>query len=199
MVADDWSEDEWHHAVDGAGFGVLDRDGRTWRLERRRTLPDAISTDLRVLCVGLNPSLTAADLGHGFASPSNRFWPAALDAGLVKTPKAPWTSIEHDRVGFTDLVKRATRAASELRAAEFREGRRRLEWTTGLHEPRVVCVMGITGWRRIATGEVAGNGWQDEQLGGRPVYVMPNPSGLNAHTSRADLAAHLTEVLRAAD
>ena len=113
-------------------------------------------------------------------------------------PQAPWQSVEQDRVGFTDLVKRATRAASELRAAEFRRGRDRLEWTVCLHEPAVVCVLGITGWRRIAATNMTGIGWQGEQLGGRPVYVMPNPSGLNAHTNRADLAAYLGEVLDAA-
>ncbi len=148
-----------------------------------------------MLCVGLNPSLTAADLGHGFASPSNRFWPSALDAGLVSVPKDPWRSVAVDRIGFTDLVKRATRAASELKAAEFRDGRDRLEWTIETHRPRTVCVMGVTGWRRVAARD-AELGWQPDHLGGSPVYVMPNPSGLNAHTNRADLAEHLGVVLR---
>lgn len=190
----DWGSQDWHFACEGAGLEILANEPDQLTVRRLRTLSDAIGPDLRVLCVGLNPSLTAADLGYGFASPSNRFWRAALAAELVTESKQPQRAVTVDGVGFTDLVKRATRAAAELRAHEFRDGVARLEWTTRLHRPRAVCVLGVTGWRHVA-GKDATIGWQTERLGGRPVYVMPNPSGLNAHTDHDDLVAHLRKAL----
>ena len=90
---------------------------------------------------------------------------------------------------MTDLVKRATKKAGELSTSEFQMGLARLELMVGLLEPDIVCVVGVTGWR-AATGDSAAIGLQDRRLGGRRVYVMPNPSGLNAHTNHEDLVAH---------
>lgn len=185
-------EIEGEHRLDGQGLGA-DRDVVTAR--RAHTLADAVGPNMRVLVCGLNPSLHAADAGYGFSGPSNRFWPAALDAGLVDLARDPVAALRDHGVGMTDLVKRATARAQELRAEEYRRGLTRLERLCAWLEPRAVCIVGITGWR-AATGErEATLGWQRRALGGRPVYVMPNPSGLNAHTNHADLVQHFTTVL----
>lgn len=189
-----------HQSMDEPG-GPGSRLAGPWR--RARTLADLVGPDLRVLIVGLNPSLVAADCGVGFAGPTNRFWPAALDAGLVSVDRDPLHAFTHHRVGMTDLVKRATPSARELKAAEFRHGLERLEQTVAWLQPRIVCVVGLTGWRtahpRSARQRTAQEGLQPDTLGGRPVYLMPNPSGLNAHVTRAGLAERFAVVSSLAD
>jgi TDG/mug DNA glycosylase family protein len=170
----------------GAGFAARPAG----RAERLRTLPDVVGPGLRLLCVGLNPSLYAADTGVGFGRPGNRFWPAALAAGLATVDRDPEHLFAEHRVGMTDLVKRATVRADELAPAEYVEGLARLDRLAAWLEPAAVCLLGLDGWRR-AVDRRAGPGWQERTVGGRPAYVMPNPSGLNAHVTVADLAAHL--------
>jgi TDG/mug DNA glycosylase family protein len=126
----------------------------------------------------------------GFARPGNRFWPAALAAGVVTRDRDPLHALRVDRVGLTDQVKRATRAADELTAAEYRAGLDRLERLVGWLRPGAVCVVGLSGWR-AATDRRATAGVQPGTLGGRPVYLLPSTSGLNARTSLDDLVAHL--------
>ena len=176
--------------VEGGGFDLVSQRGGRVRATRLRTLPDYVGPAMRLLCVGLNPSEYAADAGIGFARPGNRFWPAALAAGVVTRDRDPEYAVRHDRVGMTDLVKRATKSASALDAPEYRHGLARVERLVAWLQPRTVCMVGLTGWRAgVARHAVAG--WQAERLGGRPVYVMPNPSGVNAHTTPAQLATHL--------
>lgn len=172
--------------VDGGGFERV--DGET--LRRQRTLADTVGPGLRMLMVGLNPSLYAADAGVGFARPGNRFWPAALAAGIVSVDRDPLDAFERHGIGMTDLVKRATVAADELSSTEYVEGVARLERLCGWLRPAVVCVAGLTGWR-AAVDRRAGRGWQPAGLAGVPVYVMPNPSGLNARVPVAELATDL--------
>ena len=93
-----------------------------WRLRREATLADLVAPRLRVLMVGLNPSVVAAERGVPFVGPSNRFWPAALDAGLVRADRDPWRAFVDARVGFTDLVKRASARADGLTRAEYEAG-----------------------------------------------------------------------------
>jgi TDG/mug DNA glycosylase family protein len=178
--------------VRGAGFGVVssshDRSSVTG--VRARTLPDHVGAGMRLLVVGLNPSLYAADAGVGFARPGNRFWPAMRDAGLATCDRDPRHLLAVDRIGMTDLVKRATRSASELEPSEYAAGFDRLQRLIAWLEPGVVAVLGVTGWRRAADRH-ATLGWQPKRIGGRPVYVMPNPSGANAHARPADLVRHL--------
>ena len=107
---------------------------------------------MRILMCGLNPSLHAADAGVGFAGPSNRLWPAALDAGLVTRQRDPWHALRADRVGMTDLVKRATVDAREVRAREYRAGAARVERLVDWLEPEVVC---FVGHHRLARGRQA--------------------------------------------
>ncbi|MFM8304755.1 MAG: mismatch-specific DNA-glycosylase, partial [Actinomycetota bacterium] len=159
-------------------------------VERLRTLPDFVGPGLRLLVVGLNPSWYSADAGVGFARPGNRFWPAALAAGLVTCDRDPWHAIRVDRVGMTDLVKRPSVAAAELTTAEYRSGLARVRALVEWLRPGAVCFLGLAGWR-AAVDRRAVAGVQDGDLGGVAVYVMPNPSGLNAHDTVATLAAHL--------
>lgn len=165
---------------------------------RARTLADLVGGDLRVLMVGLNPSLVAADAGVGFAGATNRFWPAAIAAGLVSVDRDPLHAFVHHRVGMSDLVKRATPSAKELSRAEYRSGVERLRRTVAWLRPAIVCVVGITGWR-AGVDRGASMGLQPELFGTRPVYVMPNPSGLNAHVTAPQLADQFREVARLAD
>ena len=190
-----WPADRLADVVAGAGFEIdtfLD-DGDEWldvEATRARTLADTVGPRMRLLLVGLNPSIYAADVGHGFARPGNRFWPAALEAGLVTRDHDPWHALRVDGVGMTDLVKRATPRAAGLTRDEFRTGIGRVERLVEWLAPRAVCFVGLGGYR-AARDRHAQTGWQPQPFGGRPAYVMPNPSGINAHATPAALAAHL--------
>jgi len=145
---------------------------------------------MRMLVCGLNPSLYAADAGVGFARPGNRFWPAALAAGLVTVDRDADHALWHHGVGMTDLVKRATVAASELTADEYRAGLERVEGLVRWLQPGAVCFVGLAGWR-AAVDRRARPGVQPTGLADVPVYVMPSTSGLNARTPLNDLTEHL--------
>ncbi|MCP3854702.1 MAG: methyltransferase domain-containing protein [Actinomycetia bacterium] len=192
-----WTTDHLIRAVEGAGFELIDLDDSgpddflVLRLHRRHSLPDTVGPRMRLLISGLNPSPHASDTGVGFSRPGNRFWPAALDAGIVTIDRDPRHALHHHHVGMTDLVKRTTRRADELSTAEYQAGVGRLDHLCAWLEPGAVCFVGLAGWR-AAVNTNASAGWQEQALGGRPVYVMPSTSGLNASSSRADLAAHLT-------
>jgi len=189
-----WEPEPLTELLAGAGFDVegLDVTDRIMKATctRARTLPDVVGPGLRLLVCGLNPSLYAADVGVAYGRPGNRFWPAALQAGIVSVDRDPWHARRHHGVGFTDLVKRATVGAAELRPDEYRRGLERLDGLCRLLRPAAVAFCGLTGWRH-AVDRRATAGWQARRVGGAPAYVLPNPSGLNAHTSVADLAAHL--------
>ncbi len=161
---------------------------------RARTLADTVGPGMRLLLCGLNPSLYAADAGVAFARPGNRFWPALRAAGLSRLDRDPRGLLEQDRIGLTDLVKRATVGAGELQAQEYRHGLERVTRLCDRLRPGAVCFVGLAGWR-AAVDRRAVAGWQRRHLGDTPVYVMPSTSGLNARTSAGQLADHL----RAAD
>ena len=157
---------------------------------RLHTLADTVGAGMRLLVCGLNPSVYAADVGVGFARGSNRFWPAALAAGLVSRDRDPRHALIAHGIGMTDLVKRPTRQAAELTTDEYSEGLKRLERLAERLEPGVVCFVGLAGWR-AAVDRRAAPGPQTRRIGGRPAYVMPSTSGLNARTSLAELTDHL--------
>jgi TDG/mug DNA glycosylase family protein len=196
-----WRPEGLRALLTGAGFdvaGVEPRRDRVWAdAARARTLPDTVTEGLRVLVCGLNPSVVAADAGYGYAGPSNRFWRAAVSSGLVTRPRDPLACVIHDGVGMTDLVKRATPNAAVLSVDEYRAGaervRRLVEWLA----PGLVLFVGLTGWR-AAVDRTAAPGLQPAPFGGAPAYVMPSTSGLNAHTTPAELAAHMADALAAA-
>jgi TDG/mug DNA glycosylase family protein len=150
-----------------------------------------VEPGLRVLFVGINPSLRSAEVGHHFARPGNRFWPALHAAGFTPRLLRPDEDAELPAygVGVTNIAFRPTREAAEIGAEELREGARRLEQTVREHRPRLVAVVGLTAYRTAFGRPKAVMGRQlDHAIGGRPVWVLPNPSGLNAHYKPADFA-----------
>jgi len=204
-----WHPDDLRRVVEGAGFEAIEAEvsphwqesasGQvTIRATRGRTLPDYVGADMRLLSVGLNPSLYAADEGVGFARPGNRFWPAATKAGLVTRERDPRHAVVHDGVGMSDFVKRASVGAAELTTAEYCDGVARLEHLVGWLRPGVVCFQGLGGWR-AAVDRKATSGPIEGGFAGQPAYLMPNPSGLNASSSLDDLAGHIRSAAALAD
>ena len=183
---------------EGAGFDDVridrPRGSRAFwlwvRARRAHTLPDYVRPGLELLVCGLNPSRTSAATGIPYGRKQNRFWPAALAAGLVERGFDPFAAVRAG-VGFTDLVKRTTARASELDTEEYRRGLARVEALVRRARPGAVCFVGLDGWRRALDPE-ARPGWVERGFGGRPAYLMPSTSGLNARTSLAELARHLT-------
>jgi TDG/mug DNA glycosylase family protein len=153
-------------------------------------LRDIGGPGLTVLFVGINPSLRSAEVGHNFARPGNRFWPTLYAAGFTPRRLAPHEdgTLPSFGLGIVNFVSRPTRAASELTVAELRAGGERLEETVRAWAPRLVAIVGIMAYRAAFSRLHAGMGLQEELVGGRPVWVLPNPSGLNAHYKPADFA-----------
>lgn len=191
----EWEPEPLRDVMTGAGFAVdsLEWDGDEWinvHARRARTLPDFVDAGMRLLLCGLNPSEYAADAGVGFARPGNRFWPAALAAGIVSRDRDPMHALVAHRVGMTDLCKRATPRADDLSKDEYVEGIERVERLVRWLQPRVVCFVGLAGWR-AAVDKKATAGEQPDGFAGVRAYLMPNPSGLNANSSLDDFADHL--------
>ena len=153
-------------------------------------MPDLIAQGVDVLFCGINPGLYSAATGHHFARPGNRFWPALRDSEFTDRLLRPWEErlLLHRSLGITNLVPRATAAAGELTAEELRSGRRRLASKVRRYRPRCVAVLGIGAFRTAFGRPHAVIGLQPEPLGGAALWVLPNPSGLNASHQRADLA-----------
>jgi TDG/mug DNA glycosylase family protein len=195
-----WEPARLRDVMVGAGFDVVDLevDGDVVRVRahRARTLADTVGAGLRLLVVGLNPSLYAADAGVGYARPGNRFWPAAIAAGIVTRDRDPVHALAAHGVGMTDVVKRATTTAKEIGPDEYRAGMARVERLVQWLAPDAVCMVGLTGWRS-AVDAAARSGVQSRRLGGRPVYVMPSTSGANAHAQLPELTDHLRAALAA--
>ncbi len=198
-----WPQDWIGPLMEGAGFTLesLERMGRPTKAatlivkgRRARTLPDTVGPNMRMLVCGLNPSVYAADAGAGFARPGNRFWPAALAAGLVSTDRDPRRALLDHGVGMTDLVKRATPRADVLTADDYKQGMRRLSWLVDWLKPAMICFVGLAGWR-AAVDPKAKPGPQPQQLGSTPVYVMPSTSGAAAAYQLPDYINHLQAAL----
>jgi TDG/mug DNA glycosylase family protein len=163
---------------------------------RNASVPDLVGPGLKLLFVGINPGLWTAATQTHFAHPGNRFYPALRLAGIVDRDldrSGPMT--DHDRaylmergIGITNLVNRATARADELSPAELRAGRTRLEAFIALHQPVVVAVAGLTAYRVAFADPKARGGEQSYLLSGARVWVVPNPSGLNAHETITSLA-----------
>jgi TDG/mug DNA glycosylase family protein len=157
-----------------------------------KTVRDVIAPGLRVLFCGINPGLYSGATGHHFARPGNRFWPTLHQAGF--TPRLLHPSEEHELLifgyGITNLVPRATATADELSAEELVAGRRRLETKVKRYQPRIVAVLGISAYRTAFTQKAVQLGRQPDTLASARLWVLPNPSGLNAHYQLADLVEH---------
>ena len=156
---------------------------------------------LRVLLVGINPSLRSMEVGHHFARPGNRFWPTLHASGFTPRRLAPEEDSEllDYGIGVTNIASRGTRAADELSADELREGAVRLDALVREHAPGLVAIVGLTAYRTAFGRRKAVMGLQEETIGGRPVWVLPNPSGLNAHYKPADFARVYAEAREYAD
>ncbi len=172
----------------------------------RAEVPDLLADDLRLLFVGINPGLWTAAVQTHFAHPVNRFYPALLRAGILTEPVDPSAGMsEEDRerfrsrgLGITNLVRRASARAAELGPAELREGGERLRELVRSRSPRVVAIAGITAYRQAFGEPRAQLGRQDGGLEGAELWVVPNPSGLNAHETVASLAEAYAAPARAA-
>jgi TDG/mug DNA glycosylase family protein len=156
-----------------------------------RTLRDVVGPRLRVLFVGINPSLYSAAVGHHFARPGNRFWPALHAAGFTDRRYSPFEDASLPRlgIGVTNLVARATASAAELTSDELRRGARALERKVVRLTPRVVAFVGIGAYRTGFGNPKALVGPQDRRIEGARVWVLPNTSGLNANHQLPELAA----------
>ena len=161
-----------------------------------KSIPDLIRPGLSVLFCGINPGLYSGATGLHFARPGNRFWPALHAGGFTERVLSPW---EEDLLldagyGLTVFVERATATAAELSMEEFVAGRRRLERKIHRYSPRWVAVLGIGAYRMAFDRPRATVGPQLERIGSAGLWVLPNPSGLNANHQLADLARMFTEL-----
>ncbi len=168
---------------------------------RDTEVPDLLpgpGQDLRLLFVGINPGLWTAATRTHFAHPGNRFYPALLQAGILRQRVGMTDRLRERGIGITNIVRRATARADELTGQELREGGERLRQTVRTTTPAVVAVAGITAYRKAfrASGAVVGE--QPETFEGARLWVVPNPSGLNAHESVNSLALAYAEPARAA-
>jgi double-stranded uracil-DNA glycosylase len=167
---------------------------------RDRTIPDVIAPGLRVVFAGINPGLYSAATGYHFARPGNRFWPALHRSGFTDRLFRP---DEQEQVlglglGITNIVARATARAGELGPGEFLAGARILNEKIARLQPRWLAVVGVTAYRAAFSRRDAMVGPQGEMIGETRLWVLPNPSGLNAHWSAASLAAEFARLRAAA-
>ena len=155
-----------------------------------RRVPDVIAPGLEVLLCGINPGLYSGAVGHHFARPGNRFWPALHRAGLTPRLLAPGEEREllSLGIGVTNLVARTTASAAELSREELSRGARILERKVRRYRPRRLAILGIEAYRTAFGRRDVRIGPQEDRLGETAVWVLPNPSGLNAHYPLDDLA-----------
>jgi len=155
-----------------------------------KLIPDVIAPGLRVLFVGINPGLYSAAIGCHFGRPGNRFWPALHDGGLTPRLFSPRDQFEllPLGLGITNIVRRASARADELSGSELLAGGGALLDKVRTYRPRAVAILGITAYRGAFALPRAQLGFQATPLAGAALWILPNPSGLNAHFQRADLA-----------
>jgi len=170
------------------------------------SVPDLVGPGVRLLFVGINPGLWTAATQTHFAHPGNRFYPALFEAGIIERPINRGVGMTDDDraymirrgIGITNVVHRATAKASSLTNDELRAGGEQLRAVVRTHGPAVVAVAGITAYRVALSQPKATMGEQAERFEGSRLFVVPNPSGLNAHETTSTLAASYAEAARAA-
>lgn len=155
-----------------------------------KTVPDILGPGLRVLFCGINPSVYSAVVGHHFARPGNRFWPALHRSGFTPRLLRPDEDREmlELRLGLTNLAPRATVAAADLEAGELESGHALLRSKIEKYRPQWLAVLGISAFREAFEQPKATLGEQEVCIGDTKIWVLPNPSGLNAHYRPDDLA-----------
>ena len=164
-------------------------------------MPDVIAPNLRVLFCGINPGLYTAAVGHHFARPGNRFWPALFAAGFIDRLVSPFDELEllKHRFGVTNVVMRATATADQLTRDELQTGGKRLIAKVRRYKPAFLAVLGLGAYRAAWNQPKAVIGRQEQRIGDTVVWVLPNPSGLNAHYQAKDLALVFSELKAAID
>jgi double-stranded uracil-DNA glycosylase len=155
-----------------------------------KTVADVIAPNLKALLCGINPGLYTAAIGHHFGRPGNRFWPALFAAGITDRLLSPYEERELLPLGYgiTNIVARASARADDLTEEELRQGATILQRKVARYRPAFVAFLGITAYRLAFGRPKAVLGLQPETLAKSSIWVLPNPSGLNAHHSAADLA-----------
>ncbi|MDQ3877319.1 MAG: G/U mismatch-specific DNA glycosylase [Actinomycetota bacterium] len=166
-----------------------------------KRITDVIADDLDVLFCGINPGLYSGAVGHHFARPGNRFWPALHASGFTPTLLGPFSErrLLDLGLGVTNLVARTTARADELTAEELVRGGRTLHRKIAARHPRFVAVLGVTAYRQAFGRKDVVVGPQMEAIGRSAVWVLPNPSGLNAHYQLPDLAREFRRLKEAVD
>lgn len=166
------------------------------RAASKKTVRDVIAPDLQVLFCGINPGLYTAAVGHHFARPGNRFWPTLYAAGFTDRLLSPFDERELLKSGYgiTNVVKRTTAAADELTKDETIAGGERLRAKVLRYRPRVLAVLGLGAYRTAFNHPKAAVGRQENLMGKTVLWVLPNPSGLNANYQREDLARLFREL-----
>jgi len=168
---------------------------------RNKRIPDVIATGLKILFVGINPGLYSAAIGHHFGRPGNRFWPALHRAGFTERELSPFEdrNLLDYGCGITNLAGRATASADELTVEELRASARRLQRAIRRYRPRIAAFVGVTAYRMAFDRRQAKIGLQEEGIGESALWVLPNPSGLNAHYQLADFVRMFGDLRRAAN
>ena len=165
-----------------------------------KTVRDVIAPDLRVLFCGINPGLYTAAVGHHFARPGNRFWPALFKSGFTERLLSPFE--EHEllasRLGISNVVPHATATAAELTKEDFLAGGRILAAKVKKYQPRIVAILGVGAYRTAFAKPKAIIGEQSERIQSARVWVLPNPSGLNANYQLPDLVTLFRNLCEAA-
>jgi double-stranded uracil-DNA glycosylase len=171
------------------------------RAATEKTVRDVIAPDLRVLFCGINPGLYTAAVGHHFARPGNRFWPALYAGGFTDRILSPFDEREllQSGYGITNVVQRATASADLLTREEIVSGGERLRAKVLRYRPRVLAVLGVGAYRTAFNQPKAVVGPQNDRIGATMLWVLPNPSGLNANYQAADLARLFRELKEATD
>ena len=164
-----------------------------------KRVPDVIGPNLSVLLCGINPGLYSAAIGHHFGRPGNRFWPALYAGGFTPRLFSPYE--DHDLlplgIGITNVVERASAGEGDLSRAELAAGGEALQTKVGLYQPRCLAVLGVGAYRSAFGRPKAVLGRQPENIGRTLVWVLPKPSGLNAHYGPAELARLFGELREA--
>lgn len=166
-----------------------------------RKLVHVVAPGLRVLFCGINPSLYSAAVGHHFARPGNRFWPALHAGGFTPRRYWPWEDRSLLQLGFglTNIVNRATARADELTPDELRAGAQQLEALVARYRPQYIAMLGISAFRVGFGWKDATFGLQERTIAGSRVWMLPSPSGLNAHYQPARLGEMFAELRKAVE
>ena len=161
-----------------------------------KTVRDVIAPDLCVLFCGINPGLYTAAVGHHFARPGNRFWPALYAGGFTSRILSPFDERELLKSGYgiTNVVQRTTATADMLTKEEIVAGGEKLRAKVVRYRPRILAVLGVGAYRTAFNRPKASVGLQEDWVGGTLLWVLPNPSGLNANYQAADLARLFREL-----